>query len=318
MKVKLGVDQIRFIVRFAGVSTHSWIHDSTSDTATYKAVWSHILNCKQDWKKGAKHWKVKNGAMTKSVWPLDGGSVLTVALGFSAIGKSHFMTVQFNPSRFTSDAASEMQCAFQSMFDHWYEEFVDRAECSYIETPLDVFGAKMADYLFFDTRLKSVNAFYEADGTLYLGSRTSSRYTTVYNKAKEIADTGGPVSDTHWLRIEPHRNVAISAWELPRLPCTFDTLQVIDRKKLTGIVHHTAVTLFRKRVFEQGMQPQYAYRMASDKGALLHGLKPAVPHWFKPQTFWQAFPAVVHRVTPAGLDELASNPVSGATGSTAG
>ena len=35
--------------------------------------------------------------MTKSTYPFDGGSSLTVALGWSTKAEYHFMTVQLNP-----------------------------------------------------------------------------------------------------------------------------------------------------------------------------------------------------------------------------
>lgn len=308
MFVQLGIDQVRFILRLPEVTAHTLLHKSTLDAVTYKAVWGHILSCTGDWKKGAKYWKTAKGAMTKSELPLDGGSKLVVGLGWSSKAQRHFMTVQFNPSRMTSDGAGEFKMAFQCMFDGWYDEFFDRAKVSYIETPLDVIGAKMTDYLYFDTRLRSLDDHYENVGTLGLGSRTSSRYTPVYDKAKEIADKGGPVINANWLRIEPRRTLDIPAWEIAHMPCTFDTLQVIERKKLAGIKHSLAINLFRKRVFDHMLQPQDAYRMAADRKALLVGLLVARPDWYKPQVLWQDFPTAVNRITPAGLDELAVSP----------
>ena len=72
----------------------------------------------------------------------------------------------------------------------------------------------MSDYLFFDTGLKKSNDAYEQEGTLYLGKDTGSRWVVVYDKAKEIADTGGPVINQQWLRIEPrlYPHVPASTW----------------------------------------------------------------------------------------------------------
>jgi hypothetical protein len=305
---KLGLDQTRFILRFKNIGTHTQAHENAYDALIYKGVWEHVHACTHDLKPGAKHWKTKKGAMTKSVYPLDGGSLLTVALGWSTQGECHFMTVQFNPSKLTDISAIELNATFECMFDWGYEEFFDRAECSYVEIALDVLGANMTDYLFFDTQLKSVNDYYQADGTLYLGSQTSSRYVAVYDKAKEVADKGGPVIEDDWLRIEPRLKPKVSATDIVDLPCAFATVWVIDKQKLAGIKYNSAVNVFRNRVLKDGVQPQAAFLLAPDKKGLLSALQPSIPDWYNPIAIWGTFPAAAFRVGPVGVQAIAESP----------
>jgi hypothetical protein len=166
----------------------------------------------------------------------------------------------------------------------------------------------MNDYLYFDTRLKSYDDCYEENGTLYLGSKTSNRFTTVYDKAKEIADKGGPTSSVEWLRIEPHLNPKVSAKDTCSIKCPFQTLRIVDREKLAAVKHHIPVSVFRKRVFLQLLQPQPAFIAAIDKKSLLLGLKQAAPGWFDALTLWKLYPAAFHRLTPAGVHSIAQSP----------
>lgn len=305
--MKLGLDQTQFILRLPDVTAQSLLHESNMNSRNYLAIREHIWCCTQESKKGARHWKIKNGATTKSLWPLDSGSVLVIALGWSTKANRHFATFQFNPSRLTAEAAIELLASIEQMFWFEYDEFFARAECTYLEIPLDVVGARMADYFFFDTRLKTYNAAYEKNGTLYLGSRTSSRFITVYDKAKEVADKGGPVCLGEWLRIEPHIRPKVPADQIHALHNPFTTVRVIDRAKLAAIDGNKALDTFRNRVMS-GIQPQAAYLAAADKKALLAGLESARADWFEPEVLWKMYPSAAYRITGKGLHACAGVP----------
>ena len=307
MITKLGLDQTRFIIRLKGVNAKTLYEANGMDAQIYLAVREHIISCTQDWIKGATHWDSSKGPLSNSQFPLDGGSTLYVALGWSTQAKRHFITLQFNCSKLTPMAAIELVGTFDCMFNGGYADFFDRAECNYIELPLDVTGACMTDYLFFDSRLKSYNANYEANGTLYLGSDTSSRWWKIYDKGKQIADTGGPVFHGHWLRIEPCLNMNIPTSALTSLHSPYDTLCIMHKKKLMDIKHSIPVRAFRDRIFEHGLQPQAAYLKCVSKKELLEHLKSATPSWYDPTVLWETFPTVIQRVMPMGIQALADS-----------
>ena len=89
----------------------------------------------------------------------------------------------------------------------------------------------MKDYFYFDTKLKAEDVAFEAEGTLYLGSKVGMRQWVVYDKGKEIADTGGGQSASAWLRVEARvRSANLKLQSLHTLPCVYTTLRIIDKK----------------------------------------------------------------------------------------
>jgi len=303
---KLVLDQTRFIVRLPDVSPQKILQGSTDDACIYKAVMEQVHASTSDLKEGATHWKAKKGAVTKSVYPLDGGSKLTVAYGWSSKAKYHFMTAQFNPSKLTTKAACEVVATFQTMFEWGYPEFIAKALCNYVEVPIDVLGGRKSDYLFFDSTLKRHDDTYEENGTLYLGAKSSSRSLCIYDKAKQIADTGGPVLSHELLRMEARLKTNVAALALHDLSCPFLTLRVVDKAKLMAIKHNSGIKLFRKRVLDDGMQPQEAFSKAVYKKGLLADLEAARPPWYEPPELWKKFPSVAHRITLDGMQSIAA------------
>lgn len=308
MITNLGIDKIRFIVRLEDVNTKTLKEDNHPHAQIYRAVREHIKDCKQDFVHGATNWEHKKYSMMHSALPLAGGSKLYVSLGWNAKAKRNVVIVEFNPSKWTAKASSELLGTFACLFNWGYDEFIQRAECSYIEIPLDVIGARKSDYTFIDTRLRTFDDSFEGNGTLYLGSRTSNRYITIYDKAKEITDKGGSACQGDWLRIEPHLRPHLPVLKLGAIASAFDTLRVIDREKLAAIATGISAKAFRRRVLEDGLPPQQAYLISPNKKELLVQLELARPDWYAPKSIWKAFPSAASRITEAGLQAIAASP----------
>ena len=256
--------------------------------------------------KGARHWESKKGSMTYGFTPYERGATLCVSHGWSAAAERFFVRVEFNPSKMMPLTAAFFLGDLNHFLPFGYQTLYRAGNYSRLEICIDVDGVCRDDHVYFDTKLRKIDDAFEDKGTLYLGSRLGRRYLCIYDKGKQVLETTGEVLGCERLRIEArvlHSNTSMP--ELGNVRNPFLTLRVVQTARLLAIKWNRWVSQFRERVFDEGMQPQMAYAMCTDKSRLLKGLEAATPSWYDPATIWSQFPSIAGSMEPTAMEAFA-------------
>jgi hypothetical protein len=223
-------------------------------------------------------------AYTRVTQPLPSGNSLRCQYGCH---KGVYRAwVGLNP---TLSHLGEINFHLQCMFVQGFETLRRHGAMAECEFFVDFDNAAYDDYVYIDTALRSGCPKYSTQGTTYLGSRHGKRSTTVYDKAKHLAETQGVYLSSPRLRIEGkvrgsvHRLKAITA-----VPNPFSTFHVIELAALAELKAPAAVEL--KKLLGWGMSAQASYGCLSKahKIEIADVFLQARPAWWHPAAAWES------------------------------
>ena len=241
-------------------------------------------------------------ALTRALQPLASGNSVRCLYGRHK--GAYRAWVEFNP---TLSQLGELHFHLQLMFEQGFETMRRHGVISEVEFFVDVDGACFGDHLYVDTALRTANPGFAPAGTMYLGSMYGNRSATIYDKAKQLAETKKILLPAPRLRLEAKvRGCVHEMKNIEDMANPFATLQVIAKDALESVTT-PAATAFRKHL-AWGLSAQAAYVNLSPayKKDLAEALPALRPSWWDPDAAWIT--------VKANLGWMATLSVAGITG----
>jgi len=243
-------------------------------------------------------WTSKKHAWTCGRVQLDEGIHLTLGIGYTPHGQRAFF--QFNPSKLTDKAWCAFQAALMTMLFQEWNGMIANGNVLTMEFACDVTNASYNDFIFIDTKVRSINTTNDENGTLYLGSMSSSRQIACYDKGKELHDARNIDLDHPLLRVEArlHPSKALYLNELDQVQNPFAPVLIVPRQALLDATALSgSAGRFRKHV-SNGYAPNHAYELCApldkqNRNAYVEALRQLVPSWWNPAQIWKTAPAAL-------------------------
>lgn len=185
-----------------------------------------ILNFMSDMsKEGHKLWKVE--CATKLAVKLSNGHTLLIQAGTAH--KRLYVKFEFNPTKLDADEWEEVRLYMNLLIDvvDGYQKLHEDCRVNYIEFAADTSCLEFDSIFVYDEKLRGANEGFHERGSIYLGSKKSTRRFCIYDKTKELKDKQGIILDHKLVRFEARlSNLKMTSSQLHSLPNPFSSFRV--------------------------------------------------------------------------------------------
>jgi hypothetical protein len=285
--VRGGIDKCKVGLVFPDVSVKGT--SPSRDNYQAQMEWAGSVRASdfQEMAGGRKpHFRISKppASWTYACQPLASGSAIACRFGRH---KGAFRTwTQFNPSKSSLGA---LNLHFQLMLEQGFKTLVRYGQLTSVEFFADFDGAEFSQFCYLDTQLRTANAAFENDGTVYLGNRHCRRSVCAYDKAKQLQEVfGQPYPSGGRLRVESRLRNAGALSDIAKLKNPFKTLCVLNRDVLGG----SAVPAVRNlgNMIGWGLSAQAAFMLLQpeEQVALINAMPTLQPAWWNVEEVWSA------------------------------
>lgn len=186
-----------------------------------------------------------------------------------------------------------------------YATAYNKGHVSYIEIACDLVDSKIYDYIYWKDKTQKSFIYITNQGekgAIYLGSKNSDIYFCIYNKAKQLRETGQDTPFKNLLRIEARlRRTNLKPCQLGNLANPFEKLKIasaIDCKKLSvdSLWQH-----FIHIAKEQGSAQAFSFLNKKERKKYKKLLHLALAKFWKPQIIMNSFDKAIEPIKPENL-----------------
>lgn len=217
-----------------------------------------------------------------------------------------YITLTLYPSQFRGEEFAHFKNIFNTLFDPvTYPQLYQTGKVNYLELAVDSHTHKHHSFLPYRKYCAKSSIFKEADGYLgstYIGSVSSNLRFRVYDKYKQLLDTGKPVV-TKGL---PHTRIEVvmrrmgippaKIVELEKNP--FKSLLIADLQKSATASLEKDWQMFIADCLCDGAPSALAKRPMNIRKKYLAMLDSRQVSWWKPDDAWKYLPAAVAKILP--------------------
>lgn len=217
-----------------------------------------------------------------------------------------YLTLTLYPSQFQGEEFANFKSIFSSLFDPvTYAVLYHTGKVNYLELAVDSHSHKQHSFLPYRKYCTDSKIFEETNGHLgstYLGSVTSNLRFRVYDKYKQLLDTGKPVvtKGLPHTRIEAvMRRLGIAPVELVDIEKNpFKALRIADLQLAKSASSDNDWQMFLADSLTVGVPKALAQRPMNIRKKYSGILDSLQVSWWKPGDVWEYLPITVAKIVP--------------------
>jgi hypothetical protein len=217
-----------------------------------------------------------------------------------------YLTLTLYPSQFRTGEFQHFKYAFDKVFhEHPYSLLFNQGRVNYLELAADLLSHQNHSFLPHRKYFRDSRIWKEKDGycgSTYLGSRISDQYIRIYDKKKQLLDTG----KAPFTSVFPHtrieavmRRLGVAAADLCEIPNPFVKLLIADLAKAKAASTDNDWQAFLiECITEDGVPKALSkrpYNIRKQYRAMLDGLPVS---WWQPQKRWKDMPKALEVIAP--------------------
>jgi hypothetical protein len=217
-----------------------------------------------------------------------------------------YMTLMLYPSQFRAHEFEHFKSVFDMLFDPiTYSLLYQTGKVNYLELAADSLSRKHHSFLPYRKYCTKSDIYKEDDGclgTTYLGSKSSGLRFRIYDKQKQLNDTGKPTFTKILLhtRIEAAmRRMGVAPTNLIQMENPFKKLLIADLAGARSASDDEDWQSFiTECLTEAGVPNALSKRPTNQRKKYLKMLDDRHVSWWHPDDLWKELPVALSRIAP--------------------
>lgn len=220
------------------------------------------------------------------------------------LGLHRYLTLTLHPSQFHIGDFENFKWAFDTLFgDLTYTMMFHTSKVNYLELAIDSLSQKHHSFLLQQNYMKASSIWEEHNGHLgstCVGSLSSNRYFRVYDKHKQLLDTGKPTVT----KVLPHtrieyvaRRLGVTSADLINMKNPFLKLAIVDLADAIGVSTDKDWQDFIAESMTIGV-PQALTNHPAKRKKYRGMLKKVAAKWWKPEQVWHGLAKALAVIAP--------------------
>ncbi len=216
-----------------------------------------------------------------------------------------FLKVTLYPSQFRSDELAHFRFVFDTLLQEFtYAGLFAHGKVTSLELAADTLSHQQHSFLPYRTHSRASSIFIQDDGhhgTTYIGSNISALRFRIYDKRKQLHDTGKAT----FTKLMPHtrieaamRRLGVSPANLLVLENPFAKLRIADLAKANALFSNGDQIAFLSECMTYGVQSALAKRSKHHR-AKYRGMLDSIPvTWWHPDEIWKDLSQALAVIAP--------------------
>ncbi|WP_220635663.1 replication initiation factor domain-containing protein [Georgfuchsia toluolica] len=216
-----------------------------------------------------------------------------------------YMTLTLYPSQFQDGEFDHFKSVFDMMFDPiMYPVLFQTGKVNYLELAADSLSHNHHSFLPYRKYVTKSDIYKKGDsylGTTYLGSNTSGLRFRLYDKAKQLNDTG----KSTFTKIFPHtrieavmRRLGVAPVDLIKMKNPFKKMLIADLAKAQSACADEEWQNFMSESQQEGVPAALSKLPANKRKKYLGMLDDMQVPWWNPDEVWKELPLALSRIEP--------------------
>ena len=223
--------------------------------------------------------------------------------------KKHHLIWELWPHRFQQAEFETFHHFVSSKLNHdpafRYERAYYEGHVSYLELACDVIGPQIYDFIYWKDKTRKSLIYITSKGekgAIYLGSKNSDLYFCIYNKAKQLKETGQDTQLNNFLRIEARlRRTKLKPYQLGHLENPFMKLNIASAIDCKNINANSQWQHFLYIAKEQGSAKAFSLLNKKERKKYKDRLSLALAKFWRPQTITNSIGKAMEPIKPENL-----------------
>jgi len=216
-----------------------------------------------------------------------------------------YMTLTLYPSQFQAGEFENFKSVFDTLFDPiTYSMLYHTGKVNYLELAADSLSHRHHGFLPYCKYVKVSDIYKSAAaqlGTTYIGSPKSNRFFRIYDKYKQLLDTGKAT----FTKVFPHtrieyavRRLGVTASDLIEMENPFTKLLIADLAKAQVASDDEDWQAFIAESLQNGVPDTLSKRPKNKRKKYLGMLDDRPVSWWNPDDVWNELPVALGRIAP--------------------
>jgi hypothetical protein len=279
---------------------------SIDNNDLYGFAWGQTIEVHYLRKELFPSWQIvlkKDSKMVRiSFYPEENRKIADIEVGRQY--NHRYIKLGLYPSIFRGMEFSRVKELLKLLFDPLdYERFFLGSHISYIELAIDSLTRPAHSFIPFRAKTNHSSIFIDklgAKGTTYLGSMRSGVRFAIYDKAKQLKETGKFVQQKLHTRFEYRgTNIKAAPIELStKLLNPFEKLMIADLSLAETAWNDKSWLAFLDHCLNDGSASALASLTKSERKVYMHRLRDSRAAWWAPQAHWKWLNEALTRIAP--------------------